>query len=102
MGNLSADIIIYKMAKKKGKKWTTPMRMSPELAAIVGARDDEMLSRSQIVRRLWAYLKKHKLQDPSNKQFFTPDKLMQPVFGKKRIRAITMPTYIESHLIKDN
>jgi hypothetical protein len=43
--------------------------------------------RSEIVKRLWAYLKEKNLQDPENKQWFTPDKLMEPVFGSERIKA---------------
>ena len=54
--------------------------------------------RSEVVKRLWAYLKKENLQDPENKQFFTPDKLMEPVFGKEKIKAFGMAKYLKEHL----
>jgi len=38
------------------------------------------------------------LQDPENKQWFTPDKLMEPVFGKEKIKAFGMAKYLKDHL----
>ena len=60
----------------KGGGLTAPMKVSPELAAIIGMKE---ASRAQCVKHLWAYLKEHNLQDPENKQFFTPDKKMAKV-----------------------
>lgn len=83
---------------KKVNGLTKPMTLSPELAAIVGAKKDEKLARSEVVKRLWAYLKEKKLQDPENKQYFTPDELMAPVFGNEKIRAFGMAKYLKDHL----
>jgi chromatin remodeling complex protein RSC6 len=47
----------------------TPMGLSADLAEIVCKKET---SRTECVKQLWAYLKKHNLQDPENKQFFTP------------------------------
>ena len=52
------------------------MKLSADLAAIVGT--DEA-SRAECIKQLWAYLKKNNLQDPDNKQYFTPDKKMAKV-----------------------
>ena len=49
-------------APKKLNGLTKPLNLSPELAAIVGAKKDEKLARSEIVKRLWAYLKAQNLQ----------------------------------------
>ncbi len=49
-------------APKKVNGLTKPMTLSPALAAIVGAKKDEKLARSEIVKRLWAYLKEKNLQ----------------------------------------
>merc|ERR1712241_1226163 len=84
--------------EKKQNGLTKPMNLSNELAAIVGAKKGEKLARSEIVKRLWAYLKEKQLQDPENKQFFTPDELMRPVFGKERMRAFAMSKYLKEHL----
>ena len=45
---------------------TKPMSMSAELATIVGADEGEKMARSEIIKRLWAYLKKNNLQVPLN------------------------------------
>ena len=60
----------------KGSGLTKPMKLSPELADIVGKKE---ASRAECIKQLWAYLKKHNLQDPENKQYFTPDKKMAKV-----------------------
>ncbi len=85
-------------APKKVNGLTKPMTLSPALAAIVGAKKDEKLARSEIVKRLWTYLKEKNLQDPENKQWFTPDKLKEPVFGSERIKAFGMSKFLGAHL----
>merc|ERR1712141_241182 len=84
--------------EKKQNGLTKPLNLSPELAAIVGAKKDEKLARSEVVKRLWAYLKAQNLQDPENKQYFTPDEKMAPVFGTEKIKAFGMAKYLKTHL----
>ena len=79
----------------KGSGLTKPMKLSPELADIVGKKE---ASRAECVKQLWAYLKKNNLQDPENKQFFTPDKKMAKVFGTERMRAFAMSKFLSAHL----
>merc|ERR1712113_1115134 len=74
---------------------TKPMKLSAELSAIVG---EEEASRAQCVKLLWAYLKEKNLQDPENKQFFTPDKKMSKVFGNERMRCFSMAKFLTPHL----
>ena len=79
----------------KGAGLTKPYKLSKELADIVG---EPQASRAQCVKLLWAYLKKHNLQDPENKQYFTPDKKMAKVFGTEKIRAFGMAKFLSAHL----
>ena len=74
------------------------LNVSKELAAIIGTAKGEKISRPQVVKRLWAYLKENNLQDPENKQFFTPDAKMEPVFGSERMKAFSMSKYLKEHL----
>jgi len=85
-------------APKRGGGLTKPLTLSTELAAIISKEKGEKISRAECVKRLWAYLKEHNLQDPANKQFFTPDELMQPVFGSEKIRAFSMSKFLKEHL----
>merc|ERR1712080_454772 len=78
----------------KGSGLTKPMKLSAELADIVGKKE---ASRAECIKQLWAYLKKN-LQDPENRQFFTPDKKMAKVFGNDKIRAFGMAKFLSSHL----
>lgn len=60
----------------KGSGFTKAMKLSADLADIVGKKE---ASRGECIKQLWAYIKKNNLQDPENKQFFTPDKKMAKV-----------------------
>merc|ERR1712211_164721 len=63
----------------KGSGLTKPLNLSDELGDLIGAKKGEKLSRPEVVKRLWAYIKEKKLQDPENKQYFKPDKKMEPI-----------------------
>ena len=72
---------------KKQSGITKPMKLSADLAAVVGQKQ---ASRAECIKQLWAYLKKNNLQDPENKQYFTPDKKMAKIFGTEKIRGFGM------------
>merc|ERR1711997_622947 len=79
----------------KGSGLTKPMKVSDDLAAVVGMKE---ASRAQCIKMLWKYLKDHNLQDPENKQYFFPDKKMGKIFGNERIRAFGMAKFLGAHL----
>merc|ERR1712001_809882 len=79
----------------KGSGLTKPMKLSADLADIVGKKE---ASHAECIKQLWAYIKKNNLQDPESKQFFTPDKKMAKVFGNDRIRAFGMAKFLSAHL----
>jgi len=81
----------------KGSGLTKPLKLSAALADIVGKKE---ASRAECIKQLWAYLKKQNLQDPENKQYFTPDKKMAKVFGTEKIRGFGMAKYLSDHLTK--
>merc|ERR1712111_57473 len=78
------------------------LNVSDELAKIIGTKKGERISRPQCVKRLWAYLKEKDLQDPENKQWFTPDATMAPIFGDEKIKAFSMSKYLKQHLTNEN
>ena len=72
--------------------------VSKQMAAIIGTKEGELISRPQVTKRLWAYLMTNNLRDPHNKQYFYPDNIMAPVFGTEKIRCFAMTKYITPHL----
>ncbi|MCB0419866.1 MAG: hypothetical protein KDD61_02670 [Bdellovibrionales bacterium] len=89
-----------KATKKKTKRKPNPAFMKPltpssDLAAIVGKAP---LPRTQVVKKLWAYIKKNNLQDPKNKRNIIADDKLKPVFGKKSVTMFEMTKLVNKHL----
>ena len=79
-------------------KSITEMKLKPkaDLAAIVGAG---AITRPQAVKKTWAYIKRHKLQDKKNKRMINADERLKPLFkGKKQISMFTLAKYISANL----
>jgi chromatin remodeling complex protein RSC6 len=75
-----------------------PLRPSDALAAITGSKP---LPRTQAVKKLWAYIKKKKLQDKKNKRQINPDATLAKVFGSSRsINMFAMMKFLKKHLKK--
>jgi upstream activation factor subunit UAF30 len=86
------------MQKAKGKAnpaLMKPMRPSEQLAKVVGS---EPLPRSQVTKKVWAHIKKNKLQNPANKREIIADDKLQPIFGSKRLDMFEMTRAINKHL----
>jgi DNA topoisomerase-1 len=64
--------------KKEAKRTGTPLPLSKELQAIVGASE---LTRPEVTKKVWDYIKAKKLQDPKNKRHIIPDSKLAKVFG---------------------
>jgi len=89
-------------AKKAPAKKRTPnaafmkaMTPSAALAAIVGANP---LPRTEVVSKLWAYIKKNKLQDAVNKRMINADAKLKEVFAKAQVSMFEMAGLIGKHL----
>jgi len=68
---------------------------SAHLAAVVGASP---LPRTEVVSKLWTYIKKHKLQDATNKRMINADAKLKEVFGKAQVSMFEMAGLIGKHL----
>ena len=66
-----------------------------QLAKIVGA---EPLPRSEVTKKVWAHIKKHKLQNPQNKREILADDKLQPIFGSKKLDMFQMTKAVNKHL----
>jgi chromatin remodeling complex protein RSC6 len=94
--------VAKKTAKKKSKKRTPSaafmkaMKPSEALSKVVGSK---ALPRTEVVKKLWAYIKKNKLQDKVNKRNINADANLLKVFrGKKQVSMFEMTKLISKHL----
>lgn len=74
---------------------TAPVTPSPDLAEIVGK---EKLPRSEVVKKIWAYIKSNNLQNPRNKREILADDRLEKVFGGKKTDMFEMNKHISRHL----
>ena len=73
-----------------------PVSPSPALAEVVG---DRPIPRSEVTKRLWAYIKKNRLQDQKNKRMINADATLKPVFGgKSAVNMFEMTKLVGRHL----
>ena len=89
-------------AKKAPAKKRTPnaafmkaLTPSPQLAAVVGSAP---LPRTEVVSKLWAYIKKNKLQDQANKRMVNADAKLKEIFGKPQVSMFEMAGLIGKHV----
>lgn len=80
----------------QGSGLSKPMKLSAELEAVVGKGP---MARSEVVKQLWVYIKKHDLQDPANKRNINADENLKKVFGGKgTVSMFEMTKLISKHL----
>jgi chromatin remodeling complex protein RSC6 len=72
-----------------------PVTPSPELAAITGSNP---LPRSQVVSKMWDYIRSNKLQNPDNKREIVADDKLKKIFGVDRCSMFDMNKHLSSHL----
>ena len=71
------------------------LTLSPELSAVVG---DKPLPRTEIVSKLWVYIKANNLQDQANKRMINADQKLLAVFGKPQVSMFEMAGLIGKHV----
>ncbi|MGC1879474.1 MAG: SWIB/MDM2 domain-containing protein [Rhabdochlamydiaceae bacterium] len=96
-----------KKTKAKAKKKTGTKRksglsqltysLSPELQAVVGVKSS---TRPQVVKKLWVYIKAHKLQDTKNRRLIVPDRKLEAVIGKKPVDMLKLAGLLSKHIKK--
>jgi chromatin remodeling complex protein RSC6 len=87
---------VSKSKRKPNPEFMKPMEISDELAKVVGSKP---LPRTQVVKKLWEYIKKNKLQDTKNKRNINADENLKAVFGgKKTVSMFEMTKLVSKHL----
>lgn len=84
------------MADKKPNALQQPLTPSAQLAAVVGSGQ---ITRGDVVSKIWAYIKKHNLQNPANKREIVADDKLKAVFdGKAKVSMFEMNKHLAKHL----
>ena len=82
--------------RKPNAAFMKPLNISPELAAVVG---NQPLPRTEVTKKLWEYIKKNGLQDPTNKRNINADDKLKLVFGgKSQVSMFEMTKLVSKHL----
>ena len=88
-------------AKKKGggrrpnAAFMAPVTPSAELSEVVGSKP---LPRTELTKKLWAYIKKNGLQDQKNKRMIKADDRLRPIFGKPQVNMFEMTALVNKHV----
>ncbi|MBI2482070.1 MAG: SWIB/MDM2 domain-containing protein [Candidatus Vogelbacteria bacterium] len=81
---------------KGNSAFMKPMQISDELAEVIGKGP---MPRSEVVKKLWVYIKGNNLQDPSNKRNINADAKLKAVFGGKgTVSMFEMTKLVSKHL----
>ena len=83
--------------RKPNAAFMKPLTPSSALAEVVGAKP---LPRTEVVKKLWAYIKKNNLQDATNRRQINADDKLRAVFGKGKVTMFEMNSLIQPHLKK--
>ena len=84
-----------KPARKPNAAFMKPLTPSAALASIVG---DKPLPRTEVVKKMWDYIKKGGLQDAVNKRMINADAKLKEVFGKAQVSMFEMTGLVGKHL----
>jgi chromatin remodeling complex protein RSC6 len=85
-----------KSARKPSAAFMKPLTPSAALAEVVGSK---AMPRTEVVKKIWAYIKKNKLQDSKNKRMINADAKLKPVFGgKNQVSMFDMAKHLAKNL----
>jgi upstream activation factor subunit UAF30 len=85
-----------KTKRKPNPAFMKPLMPSADLAAVVGAK---AIPRTEVVKKIWAYIKKNNLQDSKNRRNINADALLKKVFGGKgQVSMFEMTKHVSKHL----
>jgi len=93
---MAKKVMKKKSARKPNAAFMRPVSIGPALAPVVG---DKPIPRTEVTKRLWAYIRKNGLQDQKNKRMIKADANLQRVFGgKSTVNMFEMTKLVSKHL----
>ncbi len=86
-----------KSTRKPNAAFMAPLQPSGPLADVIGSKP---LPRTEIVKKVWDYIKKNNLQDQKNKRMINADEKLKPLFGKGQISMFELAKIVNNHVEK--
>ena len=86
-----------KSARKPNAAFMAPLSVSPMLAEVIGSKP---MPRTEIVKKIWDYIKKNNLQDKKNRRMINADDKLKPVFGKAQISMFELAKVVNNQVKK--
>ena len=84
--------------RKPNAAFMSPLTPSATLAPVTGSK---ALPRTEVAKKMWAYIKKHNLQDKKNRRNINADDTLKAIFGgKKTVSMFEMTKLVSKHLKK--
>jgi chromatin remodeling complex protein RSC6 len=84
-----------KVKRKPNAAFMKPLTPSATLAAIIGSTP---MPRTEVTSKIWAYIKKNKLQDAVNKRMINADDKLKALFGKAQASMFELTKFVSKHL----
>jgi chromatin remodeling complex protein RSC6 len=84
-----------KSTRKPNAAFMAPLTPSSQLAEVIGNKG---MPRTEIVKKIWEYIKKNNLQDKKNKRNINADAKLKPIFGKDQISMFELAKVVNKHV----
>jgi upstream activation factor subunit UAF30 len=81
--------------RRPNAAFMAPVTPSAALAEVVG---EKPLPRTELTKKLWAYIKKNNLQDAKNRRMIKADDNLRPIFGKPQVNMFEMTKLVNKHV----
>jgi chromatin remodeling complex protein RSC6 len=86
-----------KSARKPNAAFMKPLTPSDKLAAVIG---NKPAPRTEIVKKMWDYIKKNNLQDSKNRRMINADAKLKPIFGKDQVSMFDLAKIVNDNVGK--
>ncbi|AXY72867.1 hypothetical protein D3H65_02280 [Paraflavitalea soli] len=84
-----------KSARKPNAAFMAPLTPSASLGEVIGSK---AIPRTEIVKKIWDYIKKNNLQDKKNRRMINADSKLKPIFGKDQISMFELAKIVNKHV----
>lgn len=94
-GGTAKKAAAKKAPRKANAAFMAPLTPSSTLAEVIG---NKAVPRTEIVKKIWDYIKKNNLQDSKNRRMINADAKLRPVFGKDQISMFELAKVVNGHI----